>query len=376
MYRTPDGRTVAIAHDYLTQRGGAERVVLALARAFPGAPVHTTLFDPEGTYPEFGDLDVRASPLNRVPALRRNHRAALPFLPLAAATVRPEADIVVASTSGWAHGFAASGRVVAYCHAPARWVYQSENYLGGPLWRSGTGVALGLLRPALRGWDQRAARRPVAYLSNSRVVRERIAEAYGIPAEVLPAPHAMDPAAERAPVGPLADWADGGYLLVVSRLLPYKNVEAVVEAVRGTAHRLVVVGDGPGREALLARMPGNTRLVSGLTDAQVRWVYAHARLLVAPSLEDYGLTPLEAAAFGVPALTLGAGGYLDTVRDGVTGLYVDGPDPGVLRDGVERALAHGFDAAVVREHADRFSEDGFRARIRAVVDAVGTGPRT
>jgi glycosyltransferase involved in cell wall biosynthesis len=229
------------------------------------------------------------------------------------------------------------------------------------------------MRPALRRWDQSAARRNDRYLAISRVVQDRIRGTYGIDADVLPAPHSMDPAAPREPVPALADWAERGWLLVISRLLPYKNVEAVVEAVRGTDLRLVVVGDGPGRGSLLARLPENARLVSGISDAQVRWAYANARLLVAPSIEDYGLSPLEAAAFGVPSLTLGAGGYLDTVRDGVTGRYVERPDPALLRDGAQAALAHPFDPQTLRAHAAGFAESGFGSRLRAEVDAVGAG---
>ena len=146
----------------------------------------------------------------------------------------------------------------------------------------------------------------------------------------------------------------------MSRLLPYKNVDVVVDAVRGTEHRLVVVGAGPGRDALLDTMPGNVRLLSGLTDAQLRWVYAHSRILVAPSFEDYGLSPLEAAVFGRPSLTLRAGGYLDTVREGVTGLHVDAPDPALFRAGLAAADAHPWDAAVLRAHAERFAEAGLR----------------
>src|SRR5687767_3830186 len=100
---------VAIAHDYLTQRGGAERVVLSLAKAFPDAPIYTTLYDPDATYPEFKHLDVRPSWMNRVGPLRRNHRAALPLLPLAASSITVPADVVIASSSGWAHGFRADG---------------------------------------------------------------------------------------------------------------------------------------------------------------------------------------------------------------------------------------------------------------------------
>ena len=104
------GLRVAIAHDYLTQRGGAEKVVLAMARAFPDAPIYTTLFEPSTTFPEFENLDVRASALNRIGFLRRNHRAALPLLPFASSSIEIDADVVLTSTSGWAHGFHTSGR--------------------------------------------------------------------------------------------------------------------------------------------------------------------------------------------------------------------------------------------------------------------------
>src|SRR4051794_5927491 len=96
--------TVAIAHDYLTQRGGAERVVLSLARAFPGAPIYTSVYEPDTTFPEFAHLDVRTTPLNRLQPLRRRHRLALPMLAPAFSNVHVDADVVVCSSSGWAHG--------------------------------------------------------------------------------------------------------------------------------------------------------------------------------------------------------------------------------------------------------------------------------
>ena len=364
---------VAIAHDYLTQRGGAERVVLAMARAFPEARIHTTLYDPEGTYPDFTEHDIVTSPLNRIGPVRRDHRLGLPLLARAASRLHVDADVVLVSSSGWAHGFRHTGRTLVYCYSPARWLYQTETYLGGPANRSAKGLALLGLRPALRRWDARAARRNDRYLAISRVVRDRIAATYGIEADVLPAPHSMDAGAEQAPVPDLVDWAASGYHLVVSRLLPYKNVDVVVDAVRGTSHRLVVVGAGPGRDALLAHRPENVRLVSGLSDAQLRWVYAHARVLVAPSIEDYGLSPLEAAVFGRPSLTLRGGGYLDTVREGVTGLHVDAPDAGLFRAGLAQAEAHTWDPAVLRAHAEGFSEAGFATRLHTEVDDLLRG---
>ena len=124
--RGDDFPRVAIAHDYLTQLGGAEKVVLNMSRAFPDAPIYTMLYDPDTTFPEFQDLDVRVPAMNRIRQLRKHHRAALPILPMIARSVFVDADIVLTSSSGWAHGFRTNGRKLVYCHTPARWLYQSE----------------------------------------------------------------------------------------------------------------------------------------------------------------------------------------------------------------------------------------------------------
>src|SRR6478735_10226823 len=324
---------VAIAHDYLTQRGGAERVVVALHRAFPDATIHTTLYDPDGTYPELRDARIVTSPINRIAVLRRRHRAALPLLPYAVSRLRIDADVVVASSSGWAHGVPTTGRKIVYCHATARWLYQAHAYLGDEAGRSLKARALDALSGWLGRWDRRAAASADVYLANSTVVRERIAAAYGIDATVVPPPYGVDATGERSPVAALGDWADG-YLLVVSRLLPYKNVDVAIDAVRGLPERLVVVGHGPQAEQLRAAAPSNVRLLSMLTDAELRWTYAHAKALVAPSLEDFGLTPLEAATFGVPTLALHGGGYLDTIDEQVNGVFFDEPTVAALRGAI------------------------------------------
>ena len=150
------GPTVAIAHDYLTQRGGAERVVLTMLEAFPDATLYTTLYDPESTYPEFRDARIVTSALDRFGPLRRHHRAALPLLAAASSRLRVDADVTVVSSSGWAHGFDISGRRLVYCHNPARWLYQADDYLGGSSSRARTGrLALALGAPPLRRWDRR-----------------------------------------------------------------------------------------------------------------------------------------------------------------------------------------------------------------------------
>ena len=364
---------VAIAHDYLTQRGGAERVVLAMHRAFPDAPIYTTLYDPDGTYPEFADADIRTSWLNRIPAFRRDHRRALPLLPPAADSLRIDADVVVVSSSGWAHGFPTNGRRLVYCHSPARWVYLSEQYLGAPPSHSPVGLALLGLRPALRLWDQTRARRADksgVYLANSTVVRERIRECYGIGATIVAPPHDQDPDLPADEVPELADWASGFYL-VVSRLLPYKNVAQAIEAFRTLpGERLVIVGRGPDKERLEASKPANVRLVEGLSDAELRWVYAHCAALIAPSYEDFGLTPLEAGAHGKPVLALRGGGFLDTVAPGVNGSFFEAPHPEAIAAAVRAQQVESWDADAIRGHASHFNESAFAARLHAEVAAL------
>lgn len=362
---------VAIAHDYLTQRGGAERVVLALSRAFPDAPIYTTLYDPQGTFPEFAEREIITSPLNRVAALRQDHRRALPLLPSASSRLQVDADVTVASSSGWAHGFPTTGKVLVYCHNPARWLYQADEYLGDTTPWSVRRLVLTALGPALRRWDRDAAGRADRYLANSSIVQERVARTYGIDAEVVPPPPGLRTSGPREPHPDLADWADRSYWLIVSRLLPYKNVDAALETFRDRPDdRLVVVGAGPERDRLVASAPANVRIVSDLTDAELRWTYVHAEGLLAPSFEDFGLTPLEANGWGIPVVALRAGGYLDTTVEGRSGLFFDEPTPSAMGAVLDRARRAVWDPELLRRHADGFGETGFAARIRREVEAL------
>jgi glycosyltransferase involved in cell wall biosynthesis len=355
---------VAIVHDYLTQRGGAERVVLAMARALPDAPVFTTLYDPGATFPDFRDVEVRTTWLDRVPTLRRHHRLAFPFLAPVVSTWGVDADVVLCSSSGWAHGVRTSGRKVVYCHSPARWVYQRDRYAGD---RSALRAALQVLAPPLRWWDVRAAKTADRYLANSSVVAAAVREHYGIDAEVVAPPVAVDIDGPAAPVTGI----EPGAFLCVSRLLSYKNVDAVVEAFAGLPdERLVVVGDGPERARLRARAPANVQLVGTVDDARLRWLYRHTPGLVAAAYEDFGLTPLEAAAHGRPSAVLRAGGYLDTVVEDATGVMFAVPTPDAVADAVRRVRATDWDESRLRAHAAEFGEARFAARLREVVAAL------
>lgn len=374
-YDGVDGPRVAIAHDYLTQRGGAEKVVLSMSKAFPNAPIYTLLYDPAGTYPEFADRDVRVSPLNRVALFRKHHRVALPVLPLAAGAMFVDADVVVTSSSGWAHGFRTDGAKLVHCHTPAHWLYALDHYLkpGGDKFKR---AALKVGSPMLKSWDRRAAGTVDRYLAVSTAIKDRIQTAYGINAGVLPSPIALKPHTATETVAEVARLLESGesFYLCVSRLMAYKNVDAVVGAFAGSGRRLVVVGHGPEAARLERMKTPDVTLLSALTDGQMAWLYQSCRALVAASYEDFGLTPIEAAVSGRPSVVLRWGGFLDTVVEGSTGMFFDRPEAASIADALDRFEDYQFDPDKLRAHAERFTEQRYAESLYAAVDdLVGPG---
>lgn len=368
---------VVLAHDYLTQRGGAERVVSCLAQAFPHSPIVTSLHNHTDTFPEFDGRAVVASPLNLSWLMRHRFRLGLPLYGwiFEHARLPRDTDVVVASSTGFAHGVRTppGTRKIVYCHSPARFLYLMDDYLGGPWWHSPQGWALKALHPALVARDRRAAATADRYLCNSSVVRERIRRVYGIDATVVSPPHSLDPTGPQEPVPGLTGGKDANgnarFFLAVSRLMPYKNVHVLLRTFAELPdEHLVVVGKGPQRDELHAEAPANVTFLEGIPDTQLRWLYAHAAAVLAPSKEDYGLTPVEGFSFGTPALALRAGGYLDTVVDGVCGYFFDEATPQSVMAAVRRLVSHPLDRRAILAQAERFSPDAFAARVRAEVD--------
>lgn len=355
---------IALVHDYLTQRGGGERVLLEMARAFPGAKIYTSMYEPTRTYGELGEFEIRSSLVGRSRWIRRDHRRALPLLAPAFSAMRIEADVVLCNSSGWAHGVRTTGRKVVYCMNPARWLYQSDVYLRQTA--PTVVAAAAAMRPALRRWDQRAARTVDTYLAVSHVVSERIRQTYGSPSEVVHAPVGLSSDGEIEAV----PGVEPDFVLVVSRLLPYKNVDALIESVRhlprGTA--MVVVGTGPDDRRLraLARdLP--VRFLPQVSDAQLRWLYRSAAVLASASYEDLGLTPIEASQVGTPAAVLRWGGFLETVTDGVNGFFFDQPEPMQIASTIAAAMSRQWDEDAVRAQAASFQPEAFRSRLREIV---------
>lgn len=357
---------VAIVHDYLTQRGGAERVVLTMSDAFRLAPIHTALYEPSQTYAEFGDRDIRPSVANLIGPLRRHHRIGLPLYAPIFSSLMVDAQIVLCSSSGWAHGVRTGGRKLVYCYAPARWLYQTKRYAGDSVVRR---IAALALRPTLRRWDKTAALSADHYITSSRAVRTAIQDVYGIDATLLPPPHYADPSGHQTKV----IGVEPGFSLCIARLLPYKNVDVVVEAAKSfPRQQFVIVGDGPERPSLEKVAPPNVTFLGVVEDSQLRWLYANCSLLLAASFEDYGLTPLEAAAYGKPTVALRAGGYLDTIVEEKTGAFFDEPHPSSLVNALGQTNADAYRPRELEEHAKGFSVGAFQANLRRVVLDAGT----
>lgn len=358
---TTGSRKVTVVHDYVTQRGGAERVVLYMLRAFPGADLVTSIYNAATSYPEFRDQTIRTLAMGRVSLFEHNHRLASPLLAPSFSHLKVDADVMLCSSSGWAHGARSTGRKIVYCHTPARWVYQPQRYLAGRNRMARFGLDMAFM--ALSKWDRRAAVSAHRYVVNSHTVRDRVWNAYGVEAEVLLPPPAVHP----GPATPVPG-VEPGFHLSVSRLMGYKNIGAICEAFRGLPkQRLVVVGTGPLEEELRRIKPDNVEFVGTVSDEQLRWLYANGRALVAASYEDFGLTPLEAAGFGKPAAVLRWGGYLETVIPGVTGMFFDSPTPTEIRKVVLQLLRADLDPAVLCAHAASFSAEAFMARLQKIV---------
>lgn len=349
---------VVVAHDYFTQRGGAERVALELAHQLNAPRIVTSIHRPDRTFDRAELFEVRELRSRMLRLFASDPRRALPFLAHAWSSERPiEADVVVASSSGWAHGIPVSRetRKVVYCHNPARWLYQADDYAASA--GRAARMALGVLGPRLRRWDFAAAYTADAYVANSTSVAARIRSVYGINAEVVHPPVAVDATAAREAVPGL----DAGFFLTVARLRGYKGTAVLADAFsRLRGERLVIAG---------AQMPGtlppNVTSLGFVSEARLRWLYANARALVSVSHEDFGLTPVEANAFGTPALVLRAGGFLDSTAEGVSGSFIeDDTVPAVIEAVTD--FEDDFDREAVRRHSERFSPDAFGARMREI----------
>ena len=303
---------------------------------------------------------VRTSFLQRFPLRERAFRAYAPLYPRAFESFDLSAyDLVVSSTTAWAKGvIVRPGAVhVCYVNTVSRFVFDAERYVGGLR----AGMLARPLLARLAAWDVRAAQRPTRLVANSRNVAERIRRWYGRDADVLPCPVDVDRFTQGA--------GNGGYYVVVSRLLPYKRIDLAIAACALAGVPLHVAGAGPDERRLKALARGTRTTFHGaIDDAARNALVGDARAALLPGEEDFGLVPLEAAAAGRPTIAYAAGGALETIVGGETGTFFGEATPDALADAIRAFDPARYDPARLRAHAEEFRPERFVARLRAIVD--------
>ena len=360
---------VAIAHDYLNQYGGAERVLEALHSLYPDAPVFTSIYDAEAMPAHYRQWEIRTSFMQRLPGWRAHFRRYFLLYPSAFESFDLSGyDLVISSSSAYAKGvIPAPGAVhVCYCHTPMRFAWRTSDYVAREAIAGLQGAVLPFALTYVRLWDAVTSDRVDSFVANSQVVAGRIRRYYRREAEVVPPPVELPPYEPR----PAAD-----YDLAGGRLIPYKRIELIVEAFTRLRLPLKIFGDGRDRPRLEAMAGPNVEFLGWVDEAARRELFARCRAFIFPGEEDFGITPLEAMAAGRPVIAYGAGGALETVVDGVTGRFFYEPSAAAVAAAVAAARADRYDPLAIRRHAEGYGSAVFLRRMRALIDqAVAAGP--
>ena len=356
------GASTVIAHDSVTGLGGAERVLDAMFGMWPRAPLYTAVYRPAFQFASGEACAVHVSPLQRIPLPLQFLK---PLFPWAFERFRlpPGVRLVLSSSSGYAKGIRSGGGAVhvSYVHTPLRRVWNpyhraARRTAGGPPGRALEKVALAYLRR----WDLASMARVDHIVVNSRNTAEQVRRIYGRETTVVHPP-------VRTEFFTPCSNGPGDYYLVVSRLDPYKRVDLAVRAAVGLGVRLVVVGDGVERRRL-ERLAGESATFTGVVDDErLRALYRGCRALLFPGEEDFGVAPVEAQACGRPVVAFGAGGALETVVDGETGILFSEQTQPALEAAIARFQCTRFDLAHIRAHALQFAEAAFRESLEALV---------
>jgi len=355
---------VAIVHDHMFQMGGAERVVAALHEIFPRAPIFTTIVDWDLLRPELAGADIRPSWMQRLPGWKKHFKKYLPFYPLAIESLAvKEYDLLISSSSAFAKSAKKGPNAlhICYCYTPMRFAWDYQNYVKGEnlnfLYRS----SLPLMVAGLRKWDHGTKSRPDHYVAVSSVVKERIRRIYGKPSEII------FPPVDVQKYRPQKSTDD--FYLMVSRLTAYKRIDLAVEAFNRLGLPLKIIGAGPFYETLKSMARPNVTFLRRLPDKEVAEHYAACKALIFPGEEDFGIVPLEANAAGRPVIAFKGGGALDTLEEGLNGLFFGESTVSSLMDAVKafETGKYNFDPQKIREHALLFDREVFKDKMKRYV---------
>ncbi|HEY6844081.1 MAG TPA: glycosyltransferase [Thermoanaerobaculia bacterium] len=348
----------AVIHDWLTGMRGGEAVLEAILDLFPDADLFTLFHFPGNVSPKIESHRIHTSSLQHAAAKKRDYRYLLPSFPRAIEEFDLSGfDLVISSSHCVAKGVRAPReRHFCYCHTPMRYMWDRfDDYF--PWRRPLLHVAAAVMRRRLQTWDAKSAQGVRQFIANSHFVRDRIRQYYDRDAEII---HPfVDEIFLDAPLREEREDFD----LIISALAPYKRIELAIDAGRP----LVIIGDGPMRSRLQKRAGPNVQFLGSVSREVILDHLSRARALILPGVEDFGITPLEAMAVGTPVVAFRAGGALDTVLDGRTGIFFDEPDVHSIRAALDRAGAHDWNREDIRAHAAKFSRSRFQQQFMKVV---------
>jgi glycosyltransferase involved in cell wall biosynthesis len=356
---------VAIVADWLTDRGGAERVVLELAKIFPQANIFTSVYKAEN-FPELAHRKVVTTYLQSWP-LKFKHQLFAWARPQAMESLDLDGyDIVISSSFAEAKGIITKPSTlhVCYCHTPTRYYwshyhqYLADNQFGALDW------LVKLFAPPmihnLRIWDRAAADRPDVMCSNSKYIAERIAKYYERQADTIYPPVDTARFTDR-PV------ENGDFYLILGRQIPYKRTDLAISVFNQIDRPLKIIGNGSEIPRLKSMVKSSKiEFLGRLTDSQVTEYLSKCKALIFPQEEDFGIVPLEAMACGKPVIAYAKGGGTETVVDGVTGILFDEQTPESLATAIQKFETMSFEASACRARAGEFSTEHFRQRILEV----------
>lgn len=354
---------IALVHDYLSQDGGAERVLRAFRELWPTAPIFV-LFHDRKKFPEFPEELIHESYLGHLPFVSNKLQWYLPLMP--GATERHNLknfDIVLSSTSAFAKGILTSPETlhISYCHTPTRYLWSdTHTYLADLPYNRFVKMFLPRLISQLRLWDKMSTDRVDHFIANSRTVQNRIQKYYRRDSTVIHPPVDLN----KFYISKNVD----DYFVAGGRLVPYKNLDLVIRTFNRLRLPLKIFGVGPEAARLKMIAKDNIEFLGKISDDQKARLLSSAAAFIHPQLEDFGITPLEAMASGRPVIAFAEGGATETVLPGETGIFFKEQTWESLYDAVSHFDSQSWDSERIREHAGKFRTENFKSQMRDYVD--------
>ena len=356
-------KSVDIAHDYLIQMGGAERVVACLLKSFPSSSLYTSFTDYPSLWNDFHHSRIRNSFMQVIPKSTFFCKLCFPIYPLAfwLHKIPKTSKNVIVSSSTFSKFIrtSRSTKKILYCHNPVRFLYDKE-YVTSEIRNRWLRSVARLFFPPLRLLDKYAMRSYDVIVANSNNVKQRISNSYHLESIVVYPP--VDTAKF------CVSTVSSEYYLVLSRLVAYKRIDIVVEAFRILGRELHIVGDGPDFERLVSLSTPNVKFYGKLKEHEIFSQYSMCRAFLFPGEEDFGITPLEAQASGKPVIAYGKGGALETILEDETGLFFYEQTPSAVVEAVLKSDAIAWDPYKIRSHAEKFDVAGFIEKIESLLD--------